>query len=271
MPSQRNNLGEFNVNDSKNTRMEMDRSLQVLDIRKDEIMHMFRYQNGAKTIIDLAKQLGRPIRVLDIGCGEMNTARMLYHSFIEKKADVVSQYIGVDIDYQMIEKANEKYGKAYAKCSAEFLQKDLTVDPHLDFEDGHFDLIICFEFLEHIKTQFAPAILKEAFRVLRKGGTALFSTPNSNGSNAVLPKDHVYEYSYQELMTMFPSAGFKVEDTVGVCINVSKIPKDELEDYESEVAKVYAAFGNNTAASSVALAPLFSPEYCKNVLYRLSK
>ena len=81
MPSQRNNLGDYNVNDSKNTRMEMDRSLQVLDIRKDEVMHLARYQNGAKTIIDLAKQLGRPIRVLDIGCGEMNTARMLYHSY----------------------------------------------------------------------------------------------------------------------------------------------------------------------------------------------
>ena len=99
----------------------------------------------------------------------------------------------------------------------------------------------------------------------------MFSTPNSNGSSAKLPKDHVYEYSYEELIEMFNKAGFKVEDTVGVCVNISRIPSDEKEDWGEELEKIYKAFGYNSAFASVVCAPLFSPRNCKNVMYHLLK
>ena len=271
MPSQRNNLNEFNVNDSKNTRMEMDKSFLDFDFRKDEVMHIARYMNSARTMSDLSKKLGRPIRVLDIGCGEMNTVRLFYRSFIEKKTDVIESYTGLDIDYKMAERAREKYGKCYDACNAEIVIKDLTVDPHLDVEDNYYDFIVCFEFLEHIKTEFAPAILEEAFRVLNPDGKALFSTPNSNGSNSKLPADHVYEYSYEELIDLFECSGFTVNDAVGVCVNISRIPSEEKEDWDYEMSRIYKAFGYNSAFASVALAPLFSPVNCKNVVYHLSK
>ena len=271
MPSQRNHLGDFNVNDSKNTRMEMTNSFKDFDFRKDELMHLGRYQNSANTMVDLAKKLKRPIRVLDIGCGEMNTVRLFYRSIIEKKSDIIESYTGIDIDYKMKEKAEEQYGQCYRACNAEILIKDLTVDPHLDVPDDYYDLVICFEFCEHIKQQFLPDILDEAYRVLSPEGKALFSTPNSNGSNAKLPKDHVYEYSYEELIELFEDSGFSVDDTVGVCVNISSIPAEEKEDWADEIDRIYKAFGYNSAFSSVAVAPLFSPKYCKNVVYHLSK
>lgn len=269
MPSQRNTIE--NVNGSKNTRMEMTKSFEDFDFRKDELMHIGRYFKGAQTIIETAKQLGRPVRVLDIGCGEMNTIRLFYRSFLEKKTDIIESYTGLDIDYKMVENAKKQYGKAYDSCNAHYEIVDLTVDPHLDVEDGHYDVIICFEFLEHIKTEFAPAILEEAFRVLNEDGIAIFSTPNSNGSNSRLPKDHIYEYSYEELISLFEQSGFTVDDAVGCCVNISRIPAEEKEDWEEEIQRIYAAFGNNTAFSSVVVAPLFSPKYCKNVVYTLSK
>lgn len=271
MPSQRNSLGEFNVNGSKNTRMEMDKSFLDFDFRKDEIQHIGRYQNSAQTLVDMSKKLKRPIRVLDIGCGEINTVRLFYRSFIEKKTDVLEEYVGIDIDYKMVEKAHEKYGRAYQACNAHHLIQDLTVEPHIDVEDGYFDLIVCFEFLEHIKPEFAPDILKEAFRVLSSEGKAIFSTPNSNGSNSKLPKDHIYEYSYEELVILFKEAGFLLDDSVGVCVNISRIPAEEKEDWAEELDKIYKAFGYNSSFASVVCAPLFSPRYCKNVVYHLSK
>ena len=271
MPSQRNNLGDFNVNGSKNTRMEMDNSFKDFDFRKDEVMHIGRYMNSAMTMTKISKSLRRPIRVLDIGCGEINTVRLFYRSFMEKKTDVIEEYIGVDIDYKMVEKAHEKYGRTYEACNAKHVIQDLTVNPHLDYPDGYFDFIVCFEFMEHIKQQFLPAILKEAFRVLNPAGKALFSTPNSNGSNAALPKDHIYEYSYEECCSLFKDAGFTLTDSVGVCVNISRIPDEEKQDWSDEMKKIYNAFGENSAFACVALAPLFSPVYCKNVVYHLSK
>lgn len=270
MPSQRNKNIE-NKNQSKNTRMDFSRLGNTMDYRKDELMHIGRYTNASKIIIDQAKSLKRPVRVLDIGCGEMNTIRLLNHSTMCKKSEIVEEYIGVDIDSVMAEKSMDKYSSTFKTCNCRYIIKDLTIEPKLDFDDGYFDVIICFEFLEHINPCFSSDIVKEANRLLNKNGVAIFSTPNSNGSNKNLPEDHFYEYSYEELITKFKENGFAVVDAVGVCINLSKIPKEEQQFLDKLIKRYKSAFGNNTAFMSVAVAPLFNPKNCKNVVYHLRK
>jgi ubiquinone/menaquinone biosynthesis C-methylase UbiE len=50
----------------------------------------------------------------------------------------------------------------------------------LDFKQGEFDLIICSEMIEHI---IEPSIaLKEIYRVLKKGGVLIMTTPNKKSS-----------------------------------------------------------------------------------------
>ncbi len=271
MPSQRNDIALSNVNDSKNTRMDFEKLFDTMDYRKDEVMHIGRYTCAAQTIVDEAKRLKRPVRVLDIGCGEMNTVRVLNKVMREKKSDIIAEYVGVDIDYIMAQKAVEKYGRAFDTCKARYSLQDLTVNPHIDFPDGYFDVIVCFEFMEHIKTQFLPPIIDEAYRLLRVGGKGLFSTPNSNGSNKKLPKDHIYEYSYEECISLFYEAGFYIMDAVGVCVNISKISDEEKETLKNVMTKYWRAFGKNAPFADVAIAPLFEPKNCKNVLYHLGK
>ena len=270
MPSIRNNLIE-NVNGSKNTRMDLDKSAVELDYRKDEIMFIGRYHNGASTMIDLSKKLGRPIRVLDLGCGQMNTVRLFYRSYVCKKSDVIDYYLGIDIDNIMAKQCEQDYHNCYNTCNAHIEIQDLTVNPHLAVSDGYFDLIICTEFLEHINPKFSQAIIEEAYRVLNPDGVALFSTPNSNGSNETLPKDHFYEYAYEELVEKIKNAGFNIDSSVGMCINISRIPKEIKEELKELFETYDSAFGRNSAFTSVAIAPLIEPKYCKNVLYRLSK
>ena len=270
MPSQHNSIKE-NVNGSKNTRMDLDDSQKNFDYRVDEIMFLGRYNACVQAILDLAAALKSPLRVIDVGGGQMNTVRLLYKSYVVKKSDVLESYTCVDIDEVMAQECMEKYGTLYNSCNASFLIQDLTVKPKLDVPDNYYDLIICTEFLEHINPDKSQAILEELYRVMNPAGQAIFSTPNSNGSNKKLPKDHFYEYSYEELMEKFVATGWTVEDTIGMSISISKLPKDYVAGLAGIFDRFNKGFGRNSHFQRVAIAPLIKPEYCKNVMYLCKK
>jgi len=115
--------------------------------------HLHRYAVAA----DLAK--GRT--VLDIACGEGYGASLL--------AKVAAKVMAVDIDGATIQKAAEKY-KAE---NLDFLTGSLLQIP---FPDRSFDMITCFETIEHI-TEHEQA-LSELKRVLKPGGILMISTPD---------------------------------------------------------------------------------------------
>lgn len=270
MPSERSKLIE-NTNDSKNTRMDIVSSLSLMDFRKDELMHVGRYLNACQTAIDLSKKLQRPIKMLDIGCGEAYTMRTLYKSFIVNKSDTIKRYIGIDIDSPMLKKTASKYNKVLETVNGKLIAKDLTVDPQLKFKDNSIDLIVWFEMVEHIQPEFVRPIMEEAQRVLSKDGIMLLSTPNSNGSNKILPKDHVYEWSYEELRELIEDVGFSILSATGTCVNPSKVPDEYRKKQKSKVELIYEAFGRNTAMSCVAIGPLFPVECSKNMIFRCTK
>lgn len=269
MSSERRKL-KNNVNDSKNTRMDVDAAISQMDVRKDELMHLGRYQKAVQTAINLSKTLGRPIRILDLGCGEIYTMRTLYKSFQVKKSDVVQRYMGVDIDDVMLARVKDQYSSLLEAINGKLIVKDITTDPKLKVKDDYFDLIVWFEMIEHVKPEFIPPMFEELHRVLSPEGIMLVSTPNATGSNAKLPKDHVYEWGYDELVEVM-ERNFELVCSRGVCINISKIPAEEREKRARTIKQVYEAFGENTAFSSTVLGPMFPPQYCKNVIYTLRK
>ncbi|HJT80855.1 MAG TPA: class I SAM-dependent methyltransferase [Chthoniobacterales bacterium] len=52
---------------------------------------------------------------------------------------------------------------------------DLNHEP-LPYQNNEFDLVTCSETLEHLENYWS--VLREIFRVLKPGGTAIFTTPN---------------------------------------------------------------------------------------------
>lgn len=268
MASERSKL-EINKNKSKNTRMDVASALSRMDFRKDELMHIGRYLNAGQTAIDLSKTLERPIRMLDIGCGEAYTIRTLYKSFVCKKSDIIGQYVGIDIDKPMLDHTKEEYENVLEMMNGRLISRDLTVDPKLKFKDNSVDLICWFEMIEHIQPKFVKPIMKEVHRVLSEDGVALISTPNSNGSNEKLPKDHIYEWSYEELRELIEEVGFEIESSVGTCVNPSRVPKDVLKYINTNF--IYSAFGRNTAMSCIAMGPLVPVKYSKNMLFRCKR
>jgi 2-polyprenyl-3-methyl-5-hydroxy-6-metoxy-1,4-benzoquinol methylase len=136
--------------------------------------HRGRYLWGA--------QLAAGMRVLDAGCGTGYGLGIL--------ADAgAATVIGVDISEIAVAHASE----SNPDRRIEVVRSDLR---GLPFPDGEFDLVVCFEVIEHVDER--EAILDELARVLSADGVLCISTPNSR----VYPPGnpfHVHEYEPQEL------------------------------------------------------------------------
>ena len=108
-----------------------------------------------------ATQFASGQRVLDAACGMAYGTAML-------AAAGASPVIGVDLDESVIAKVSES-----APPGTSFDVADLR---KLPFGDDEFDLVTCFEAIEHVTEP--EVVLDELARVLRPDGLLLVSTPN---------------------------------------------------------------------------------------------
>jgi SAM-dependent methyltransferase len=129
----------------------------------------------------LAADLASGLDVLDAGCGVGYGAEMIARAG-------ASRVVGIDLAPEAIAAASERVGEM-----ADFQVGDVK---DLPFDEGSFDLVVCFEVLEHLEDP-EPAItaLKD---VLREGGLLIASSPN----RGVYPPGnpyHLHEFTLEEL------------------------------------------------------------------------
>ena len=125
--------------------------------------------------------------VLDLGCGSgYGSAR------ISKVAHSVH---GVDIDEDAIRFASARY------VGPNLTYSSIPTDGPLPFPDESFDVVLSFQVIEHVHDDLG--YLREASRILRKGGTIIVVTPDR--MHRLLPGQkpwnrwHVREYSAGQL------------------------------------------------------------------------
>jgi SAM-dependent methyltransferase len=111
--------------------------------------------------------------VLDAGCGVGYGTRLLAQHGPER-------LVGADISADAL-------ARGPSDC-AELVQADLR---ELPFETDSFDLVVCFEVIEHVEEH--DRVIDELRRVLRPGGTLLISSPNRDVYPPGNPH-HVYEF-----------------------------------------------------------------------------
>jgi len=118
--------------------------------------------------------------VLELGCGEGRGIDL-----IEKKA---KSFTAVDKIESSVNKLEKKYPshKFYAS----------SFPPVTLFSDNSFDTIISFQVIEHIKDDVL--FIKEIYRLLKRGGTALITTPNILMTLTRNPW-HIREYTSESL------------------------------------------------------------------------
>lgn len=119
-------------------------------------------------------------RVLDAGCGVGYGTGMLAEAGARET-------IGLDVASEVVEAA------AGAHRAPEFVTGDIHALP---FEAGRFDLVVCFEVIEHVDEQ--DRAIAELARVLAPGGVLAISSPNRGVYPGGNPH-HLHEYVPDEL------------------------------------------------------------------------
>ena len=109
-------------------------------------------------------KVASPKKILEVGAGEGYLIEKLYQIFPQ------SHYTVTDYDDQILSLAKKRL--SFIKSNIDFA----IADAHkLQFASQSYDLVICCEVLEHLPDP--EVAIKEIHRVLKKGGTALFSVP----------------------------------------------------------------------------------------------
>ncbi len=153
-----------------------------------------------------AKELKRYIkqneRVLDLGCG---SGRM-FEMFANENID----YVGVDFSERLIDIAKRKYGDF-------FQQADIL---NLPFPDQNFDSVWSIAVLHHIPTvELRRRVLSEIKRVLRPNGRVVVTCWRIRSlfrKDLFIPfngqKRYYHVFSKREMVKLFKSAGFEIEE-----------------------------------------------------------
>lgn len=132
----------------------------------------------------LALPLAHGKRVLDLASGEGYGTALL--------AGVAAEATGIEKDPQAVTHAASHYIHGNLK----FIQGSILDVP---VQDQVFDLITCFEAIEHVAEQ--EKVLDEALRLLRNDGLFIISTPNKlvfSGEAGQPWPWHVHEFDYAE-------------------------------------------------------------------------
>jgi len=182
--------------------------------------HMLRYRWATQFVA------GR--RVLDAGCGTAYGSAMLV-------AAGAAQVVGIDIDARTVANAEAKYGDV-----ASFEIGDLG---SLPYDDASFDVVVCFETIEHLADPFAA--LDELRRVVGADGMLVISTPN-NLVYAPGNPHHLHEFSseefVQELQKRFTNVAVRRQHTwvaTGILDDVG-FASSEDDELDASVRKLRA-------------------------------
>ena len=114
----------------------------------------------------------RPLRVLDVGCGNGRFARLL------QEWGLPTEYIGVDADAQLLAMATAQ-AAPLSLVQTEFVQADFTVKgwpAAMGISRHSFDLVLCFAALHHVPShQLRAQVVTELANLVKPNGRVMLS------------------------------------------------------------------------------------------------
>jgi SAM-dependent methyltransferase len=130
--------------------------------------------------------------VLEVGCGVGRG--------IEVLLEATPHYTAIDKNSQLIDQLQHQYPKAQFFCQ--------NIPPIRGLPLESYDWIVSFQVIEHIEKD--ELFVAELYRLLRKGGKLLITTPNRKLSLTRNPW-HIREYTAPELENLLKKYFPKVE------------------------------------------------------------
>lgn len=201
--------------------------------------------------------------ILDYGCGSAEMLELFYRNRYRPK-----EYLGVDIRPKTIAENEDKFGKL---DFVEFACIDLCKEG-LDLGKT-FDIITCFEVIEHIGHKNADTFLDNLQYHCNENTIVYLSTPNYDpqvgaAENHMLGKnsDEVGEWDHFELQEKL-SEYFIIEKKYGTFASIRDY-KDDLHDWQIPMFDALKEY-YDTNLLAVMMAPMIPPEHARNCLWVL--
>lgn len=194
----------------------MSKKIQTAErVSQTDVSDNFVFQRSYLAYVEAAKLVSG--NVLEIGTGSGYGIEL-----ISEKAD----------KFLTIDKFESKVGaEASAKIdNVEFRQ--MNVPPLTGLPDNHFDFVVSFQVIEHIKKD--DEFVKEIHRVLKPGGKFIHTTPNKKMSLTRNPW-HIREYTVDELYNLL-KVDFSSVEKKGVFGN--EVAMKYYEENKASVRKI---------------------------------
>jgi hypothetical protein len=247
-----------------NTYLSLDQAEMRGFLHRDYIAHCLRWSHVVKYLYSSKTYL--TAKILDIGCGEEVPLLKLLHS--SRLGPTQGYYVGIDakkfdpptklVNFESHILPGFVFPTSHTATN--------TLLPTVNLPHDEFNIITCFEVLEHVEPHGSLDILKGIKELLIKSqGTAFISTPCYD-ARVGAADNHVNEMSYMALWFMLERAGLSVVNHWGTFASQkdykNKMTPDELILFE----KLSAYYDSNLVACI--FAPLF-PVHSRNVLWQV--
>lgn len=224
---------------------------------RDQFAHYLRWTHVLKNA-----KIGQTI--LDFGCGSAEMLEVFYRNRYRPK-----RYLGLEIRDKQVELNKEKFANL---LFAEFRQVDLC-QPELDLDET-FDVITCFEVMEHIGHENADIFLDNIAYHCNENTVVYLSTPNYDpgvgaADNHMLTKDdgtkEVGEWDHFELQDKL-SEFFTIEHKYGTFASMKDYKSDLTEDWQKKMFEQLREYYDTNLIANI-MAPLIPAEHARNCLW----
>ena len=220
-------------------------------------------------VLKILDKIEKPtIRIAELGCGNGDFLLNLKNSVEQNNNSKSIEYVGIDINENMIKLAGKSNSGVVFKCA--------SAEEYLAPGKEKFDIIIHWEIMEHL---FDPkAFMKSIHKSLYDDGHCIFSTPNASGldqialgynskrylMHAIYPPMHLTGFSTQNITMFAVNCGFKIVsvsargrfdvDLVTINKNLVEIgPLRELADLGERERSIVQGVVNKINGSGVML------------------
>ena len=163
-----------------------------------------------RVLNQLKKKKKHTVKILDIGCGRGHGTYFIGNNLPKAKV------LGVDIDKKIIDSAT----RTWMSDNLNFATLDI-LDPKsandLRKSHGSFDIVICFEILEHLPPESMTPFFHNLRSLMDYDSFLFLSTPNKEIYDLdAFTEDHINEMELKDVKKLFGKNGFKVKSCQGI-------------------------------------------------------